>query len=164
MKFGCNPRKVRGRPFVKTVSLFGNICLDPNTGCWNWTGGHDTKGYGVMRYKGRAYRVHQISAMLYMRHDPSSGLFVLHRCDNVRCFNPKHLYLGTQLQNVRDIISRGRHWSAVKTACRNGHPYTRETTYYRPGTTIRACRLCRNEAGRRRDQKVRESREIRMSS
>lgn len=80
--------------------------------CWEWTGQRKHRPgyhYGVLRRprKGAPFYAHRYSVMLHF------GMFdrrlnVLHRCDNPPCVNPAHLYLGTQRDNVRDMLNRGR--------------------------------------------------------
>jgi len=78
-------------------------------GCWNWVGAR-WKRYGCIR-KGPAregYRlVHRVSYELAYGAIPD-GLAVLHRCDNGVCVRPDHLFLGTQLENIRDMDAKGR--------------------------------------------------------
>lgn len=38
------------------------------------------------------------------------GMVVMHKCDNPRCINPDHLELGTQKDNIHDMIRKGRAW------------------------------------------------------
>lgn len=90
------------------VSFLANNKFDPITGCWNWTGCKIGYGYGQMRYCGKLVLVHRVSAHLYLKYDLDSPLRVLHRCDNASCFNPKHLFIGTQLENIRDCMEKGR--------------------------------------------------------
>ena len=71
------------------------------SGCWEWFG-TITRGYG--KYKG--YQAHRL-AWLAFKDIPPLGFYVLHTCDNRKCVNPEHLYLGTQSDNMRDMWQRG---------------------------------------------------------
>jgi hypothetical protein len=75
--------------------------------CWEWTGGLFSSGYGCFQYHGKIFLVHRFSVMLDGR-DPT-GLYVCHKCDNIKCVNPDHLFLGTQQDNMDDMIKKGRH-------------------------------------------------------
>lgn len=77
--------------------------------CWNWGGGNDGQfGYGKFRLGDKLYRAHRVSWMLHKGQIPR-GLDVLHKCiGNPKCVNPDHLYLGTDADNVRDIILQSR--------------------------------------------------------
>lgn len=77
------------------------------SGCWQWTATKDKDGYGKMLIEGKYYRAHRISYELY-KGEIDEGLWVLHTCDLTGCVNPDHLYLGTNIENVRDRESRGR--------------------------------------------------------
>ena len=74
--------------------------------CWIWTGSLSTKGYGQVYWRGKNHMASHISWFLHTGVWPR--LFVLHRCDNQRCVNPAHLFLGTQVDNVRDRDLKGR--------------------------------------------------------
>jgi hypothetical protein len=52
--------------------------------------------------------VHRLSAVIHLGLDTESGLYVLHICDVRGCFNPDHLFLGTQKQNMQDAARKGR--------------------------------------------------------
>jgi hypothetical protein len=77
----------------------------PNDECWAWNGAKcDRQGRGAFQ----GTTAPRISYMLAFG-DPGA-LFVCHKCDNPRCVNPSHLFLGTQKDNVRDMISKNRGW------------------------------------------------------
>ncbi len=77
---------------------------DPDS-CWEWKGGRHGKGYG--QFGNPTRKAHRVAWEMYCG-PVSNGLHVLHRCDNPPCVNPKHLFLGTNLDNVRDKIAKGR--------------------------------------------------------
>jgi hypothetical protein len=115
-------------------------------GCWNFTGRLSDEGYGRVSYKGKNVTVSRLAAHLWLRFDLNSPLNVLHRCDNPRCFNPKHLFIGTLSDNTIDSVRKRRHVNSRKTHCLKGHPYSPENTMMLPrkkmGGTFRACRIC----------------------
>lgn len=85
--------------------------INPITGCWMWTGSVDKDGYGRMRgsvdgviWSERAPRA---SYTHYVGPIPE-GKMVLHDCNTPACINPKHLYIGTQIENGNDKKIRGR--------------------------------------------------------
>lgn len=81
------------------------------SGCWVWKGSVNNHGYGRI---GSALKVlgeraaHRISYRAFLGNIPRDKS-VLHRCDLRRCCNPEHLFLGTQAENVQDMISKSRH-------------------------------------------------------
>ena len=75
--------------------------------CWLWQEQSRVgKGYGSLRFNKKGWRAHVFS--WFIHHGSPNGLCVLHKCDNPRCVNPAHLFLGTVLDNVRDMIAKGR--------------------------------------------------------
>lgn len=81
--------------------------VNHRSGCWEWTGCVDAKGYGSFRYKARARLAHRVAYELFISAIPE-GKHCLHRCDNPPCVNPCHLYLGTHQDNMDDMWARGR--------------------------------------------------------
>lgn len=79
--------------------------------CWPWTGGLSQSGYGVVHVCGKARGAHRVAYEVAYGHPTGSiprNLVVMHTCDNPRCCNPKHLVLGTQLDNIKDRVAKGR--------------------------------------------------------
>ena len=120
-------------------------------GCWLWTGSVNNDGYGQIRHDGRTQRVHRL-AWEEVNGPIPAGMAVCHSCDVPACCNPAHLFLGTQLDNVTDMRTKGRFkgssWvNALKTHCPQGHEYTPENTMTFNG--MRSCRQCMNQRSAR---------------
>lgn len=75
--------------------------------CWPWTGATFHWGHGAVKVNGRPWGAHRIAWELTNGPVPV-GLQINHHCDNPPCCNPSHLFLGTQMDNVRDMIAKGR--------------------------------------------------------
>lgn len=78
--------------------------------CWNWQATKVPRGYGILG-RGRGSRkyiyAHRFSYQYHVGEIPE-GISVLHKCDNPSCVNPKHLFLGTQLENMKDMRKKNR--------------------------------------------------------
>lgn len=79
---------------------------EPNSGCWLWVGDSEDR-YGRMYVHPRREKAHRISYTIHNGEIPK-GLIIRHKCDTPFCVNPSHLVSGTQKENVRDCIDRGR--------------------------------------------------------
>jgi hypothetical protein len=77
--------------------------------CWIWTGGKLGKGYGSFRGLGQKTTGAHRFAWLEAHEQIPSGMHVLHRCDNRACVRVSHLFLGTNHENVLDMVAKGRH-------------------------------------------------------
>lgn len=81
---------------------------EPMSGCWLWEKGLDhLKKYGYTWYNNKNIRAHRASYLAFNGEIPN-GLFVLHKCDNPKCVNPQHLFLGTNEDNLKDMAAKGR--------------------------------------------------------
>lgn len=92
------------------------------SGCVEWTGRKDKHGYGLYKIKGKR-----------------------HPCDVRNCINPDHLFVGTNLDNVKDMINKGRHHNQRKTHCIRGHEFSGDNIYthvVKTGRTMRQCKAC----------------------
>jgi len=76
-------------------------------GCLEWTGAACHIGYGRMKVSGVKKLAHRVSYEIHVGPIPD-GLFVLHRCDNPRCVDPAHLFLGTNQDNMDDMNAKNR--------------------------------------------------------
>ena len=125
--------------------IIRNVMFTPFCGCWLWTG-HLTdrkygRQYGRISFEGKNISAHRLSYMIFKGVRPRM-MFVCHKCDTPACVNPDHLFLGTNMDNVRDMISKNRHHYLRRTHCTNGHEYNEQNTYLAGPTKKRQCRVC----------------------
>ena len=84
--------------------------------CWIWQGTLTSTGYGLFSYKGKPCMTHRASYALYKNggelpkyhYGWLEKMVVVHSCNNKKCCNPEHLFLGNQKQNTRDYYEQAK--------------------------------------------------------
>jgi hypothetical protein len=98
------------------------------TGCWEWSGNKDEYGRG--RVGNGIYKNGTSGTILVSRAswiltygEIPDNIKVCHTCDNPSCYNPEHLFLGTQKDNVDDMWKKNRGKLSLQNLCRKGRPH-----------------------------------------
>jgi hypothetical protein len=114
--------------------------LNKTDSCWLWKGHIDKNGYG--KYGPKV--AHRVVWTLLIGEIPK-GKQLNHKdeiCSHRHCVNPEHLYVGTQKQNIQDMIKSGTHPMKSKTHCKRGHEFIKNNIYKTSHPGGRACATC----------------------
>lgn len=82
-------------------------------GCWEWMGEITQSGYGVVSFPGARIPAHRAAYAIEHGFVPAHRV-VMHQCDNRICVRPSHLRVGSQRDNVRDAVAKGRNAGSRK--------------------------------------------------
>lgn len=118
----------RPTPYVRSVGptaaerFYAKVSKTPTeTGCLEWTASSKgSPGYGKFRIDGRNVLAHRYAWELINGPIPD-GMYACHRCDNRKCCNPDHIFIGTPTENVHDMIAKGRAVHTPLTGESNGN-------------------------------------------
>lgn len=130
-QYAANPRPRVPRPSV--AERMASKVSRAASGCLEWTGSTSPQGYGQIWHEDRLQLSHRVAWSLAHGAIPD-GAVVCHHCDNPRCVNVAHLFVGTQAENVRDMVAKGRARGPVKIPDRDvGEIRSRYRTFTIPG-------------------------------
>lgn len=113
---------MRGETLELNVDRFWSKVRKTDT-CWEWQAGICGSGYGGFSVKtkdGNKNRHTHVVSWILTNGDVPAGMCVLHTCDNRKCVNPDHLFLGSRLNNVQDMDKKGRRKTKASNGSTNG--------------------------------------------
>lgn len=76
-------------------------------GCWEWIAAEDGYGYGAVYHRRKVTKAHR-AFYIELIGDIPAGMDLCHKCDNRKCVNPEHMFVGTRKQNMEDCVRKGR--------------------------------------------------------
>lgn len=101
-------RKTELPKFTEIVKfkIYKRLVKKSDEECWEWSG-NQCNGYGRILIDGKSFPAHAVVLYLETGNWPDNTQVVCHKCDNKKCCNPNHLYIGTQKQNTIDRSKSG---------------------------------------------------------
>lgn len=103
--------------------------------CWIWTAGLNEYGYGQFWLGDTNVIASRASAVINTGKDIPIGLFILHHCDCCKCVNPGHLFIGTQAENMQDMVQKSRSATGDRSGARV-HPEKYPAGSQRPNSKL----------------------------
>lgn len=94
-------------PINTTDTILSKVYKNEHSGCWEWQGSKNNEGYGQVSYQGKIHLVHRLTYELIIGRI-ESDMYVCHKCDNPKCCNPAHLFIGTPRDNQIDCRLKNR--------------------------------------------------------
>jgi len=115
----------RRRTSQECLSYMTSQVITTSSNCHEWQRAINTRGYGQVGFQGKLWMTHRLVWTL-VNGDIPKDMVVCHRCDNPKCINPNHLFLGTMSDNSKDSVKKGR-WKAYFT-CEQADIIRKEVT------------------------------------
>ena len=115
-------------------------------GCWEWHGARDSGNYGHICIDSKSEKAHRVSWTIHNGPIPD-GMKVLHSCDNPPCWNPNHLFIGIQQDNITDMQVKGR--APIRFGTNNGRAVLSEKQISEVLVLLKENRLTQAEIGER---------------
>lgn len=96
-------------------SFWNKVKVLNKTDCWEWLGSCNNTGYGTVAWSGTVFTAHRVAAYLSgmvtsmsAPKNAKESTHILHKCDNRKCCNPEHFFLGSYTDNQIDAYKKRR--------------------------------------------------------